>query len=42
MDLDIDGAPLGSMPIIFVFGLNCLKTFIAPEINPPPPIGINR
>ena len=33
---------IGSIPIILVCGLNCLKTLIAPEINPPPPIGIKR
>ena len=41
-DSCIDAAPVGSTPIIFVFGDNCLKTEIKPEINPPPPIGIKR
>ena len=26
----------------FYPGLSCLNTFIAPEIKPPPPIGINK
>ena len=37
----IDAAPVGSTPIILVFGENFLKTEINPDISPPPPIGIN-
>ena len=40
IDFDIDGAPAGSTPIIFVFGDNAFTMDDNPEANPPPPTGI--
>ena len=37
----IEGAPSGSIPSIFVNGLNFLKTVETPAANPPPPTGSN-
>ncbi len=36
------GAPLGSTPIILVFGLKVLKTLETPAESPPPPTGRNK
>ena len=40
MDFDIDGAPAGSTPMIFVFGDNAFTIDDKPEAKPPPPTGI--
>ena len=40
IEIDIDGAPSGSTPIILVLGDNTLKTDDKPAAKPPPPTGI--
>ncbi len=37
----IEGAPVGSTPIIFTSGRNCLIAEDIPAIRPPPPMAIN-